>query len=403
MFSTTVLRTGAPRRSGCLPWKLSDRIGGRLCGSGLKKGLSSCLWSFRSRLSERFAAWLVPSSLCRVMRPQVQLRNCNQPQVLLAHDNRRRGDMLQAEGRRQLAGSDGFRAVKQAAPVGEQANGRFRPGARFPDGGQGDAAMALGQPLAVRSHQQRNMGEPGRGEAERFIEQQLAGSGVQQIAAAQHIRHAHQGIVHRYGQLVAEDAVRPPDDKVASCARRRMLMSGGQVVEGYDTRRIDGQPQRGLFGLAALLPLRLAKMPACSRIGGAFRREAMRGAGDGGELRAAAKARVEPSLSRQPVQSFPIERKPLALRVRAAGAADVRAFVPVDAEPAQIRERCFRVFGSGAGAVDILHPQDERSSCGSYLQPCQERGPCIAKMHESRRGRSESSDCDSHIFHFSLP
>src|SRR6185312_5338663 len=72
-----------------------------------------------------------------------------------------------------------------------------------------------------------------------------------------------------------------------------------------------------------------------------------------------AEAQVGPAPAQQLLGVLPVERRPLALPVRAAGPADVRALVPLQAQPAQGLEDHPLAGGMAALPVRVLDAEEE--------------------------------------------
>jgi hypothetical protein len=92
-------------------------------------------------------------------------------------------------------------------------------------------------------------------------------------------------------------------------------------------------------------------------------------------------SRLEHILSRTPAridqrsvpQLFPsgeIKCAPLALHIRAKAAADVRPFVPAQAEPAQVFDDGVAKFRTATHRIEILDPKNKRAAVlfGAFLR-----------------------------------
>ena len=77
-------------------------------------------------------------------------------------------------------------------------------------------AVALGQAAAVGGDGQRNVAEARERPAQGPVEQDLTGRAGDQIVAADHLVHAHQGVVHDHGKLVRRPQSVPGDEEVAA-------------------------------------------------------------------------------------------------------------------------------------------------------------------------------------------
>src|SRR6185436_4417802 len=89
-----------------------------------------------------------------------------------------------------------------------------------------------------------------------------------------------------------------------------------------------------------------------------------------------------------------VQMEPLRLTVRSASAADVRPFVPVQTEPAEIPEDGRLGFGGRPLDVGILDAEHELAARPARHQPVEERGARIADVQLPGWARSESQ---SHV------
>src|SRR6478672_9510393 len=71
--------------------------------------------------------------------------------------------------------------------------------------------------------------------------------------------------------------------------------------------------------------------------------------------------------------------------------ADVRAFVPVEAEPAQILDRLLRRPALHARRIDILHPQNDLPTARADREPGQQISSRVTDVLGSRWGWSEAA------------
>src|SRR5690349_15364115 len=89
--------------------------------------------------------------------------------------------------------------------------------------------------------------------------------------------------------------------------------------------------------------------------------------------------------------------KTLRLAVWSPRAANIRALVPVQAEPAQIAQD--RRVGVGRGALDvgILDAEDERPMMAAGEQPVEQRGARVADVQLTGGAWSEAYAHDSRV------
>ncbi len=95
---------------------------------------------------------------------------------------------------------------------------------------------------------------------------------------------------------------------------------------------------------------------------------------------------------------------PLRLEIRAAislaragGFAGERAFVPIEAEPAQAVEDDVHGFLGIARGVGVFNPQDKRAAGVAGIKPIEERGARAADV-EVAGGRGGKSNARFHVF-----
>jgi hypothetical protein len=85
----------------------------------------------------------------------------------------------------------------------------------------------------------------------------------------------------------------------------------------------------------------------------------------------------------------------LALEIRTAITADIRAFIPVETEPAHAFEDACGGFRRVAGAIGVLDAQDEGAAVLAGHQPV-EQGRAGTSDVEITGGRGSEADADGH-------
>ena len=85
----------------------------------------------------------------------------------------------------------------------------------------------------------------------------------------------------------------------------------------------------------------------------------------------------------------------LGLAIRAVGAADVGAFVPVEAEPAQGVEDHLLGGGDEAGAVGVLDAEDELAAALAGVDEVEQAdvGGANVRVAGGRRGDADADGC----------
>ena len=87
---------------------------------------------------------------------------------------------------------------------------------------------------------------------------------------------------------------------------------------------------------------------------------------------------------------LPVTREPLRLEVGAVGAADARALVPVEPQPAQPVEDAVHHLGRRALDVGVLDAQDEGAAVPAREEPVEERGAGAADVQVAGGGGREA-------------
>src|ERR1700730_2832778 len=106
--------------------------------------------------------------------------------------------------------------------------------AAFAQGAEGEGVVAFGEADSCGVGEQAGVEVRGGGEAEGALQEDLAGGGFQEVAAADDFGDAHGGVVDYAGELVAGDSVFTPDEEVAEVfAGGERLGAEGAVFGGY--------------------------------------------------------------------------------------------------------------------------------------------------------------------------
>ena len=206
------------------------------------------------------------------------------------------------------------------------------------------------------------MREGRRREPERLVQQNLPRRVRDVILAADHVRHLHQRIVDDDGEVVGGRAVGADDDGIADdvgvkadvaadgVGEHDVAVVGhaeadGRTLAGRDARRAParGDSRRHVPGVARRPPGGERLLPVGLELLARSRSSSTRAS----------------ALSSSCAYDW-YKMQPLGLPVRPARPADVRALVPVEAEPAQVaQDRRFRL-ARRALDVGVLDAQDER-------------------------------------------
>lgn len=193
--------------------------------------------------------------------------------------------------------------------------------------------------------------EPGgTREAEGALEEDLAGGGLEQVGSANNLGDAHGFVVGYAGELVAGHAVATPDDEVAEVDAGDEALRAEVEVEELDgfavghaeapvvagERGIGWRWMRGAAGAGVdgFVVLDLER-GVCVFFGGLYGAGCclrfMRRAESGGEVFARAAAGVDEAAGEELAHGSEVDGVALALRVGRVRAADVGAFLPVEA------------------------------------------------------------------------
>src|SRR5215813_12923617 len=100
---------------------------------------------------------------------------------------------------------------------------------------------------------------------------------------------------------------------------------------------------------------------------------------------------INESLVAQCLPGSQIVRAPLALDVRRKRTARVRAFIPSEAQPAQVVVHGLHEFRLGPLKIQIFVAKDELAASFARSLMCDPESACVAKVQESCRRRSETA------------
>lgn len=114
--------------------------------------------------------------------------------------------LLPSEKRDQFPGRNRFGTVEKTSGAGKDSENLLR-GEALLQHSQIKGSVALGEARPCRIQEKRNVTEVRRQITEQPVQIQLARRGIQKIAAANHLRHPHQSVIHHNGKLIGKDAV----------------------------------------------------------------------------------------------------------------------------------------------------------------------------------------------------
>ena len=249
--------------------------------------------------------------------------------------------------------------------------------------GERDGAVALGQPLAIGTDDQRDVDVPHGRQAEQALQVDLPRRRGEQVVAAHDDVDALGGVVDHDGEVVRRHAV---------VAAQHDVVGGAGDRPGTDRRRTStgsaAARRRSAGGRARRVSPRdlLGEVTARLRVGADGTVRGRRGLED---LPSRAVALVDEACRAQRGDGVLVAVEALAL-------AD-HGTVPVDADRGQVGELARLVGRRGVGPVEILHPHDEtlarRSGRGATrAAPSAGCRRGAARWATERSGRSRSTE-----------
>jgi hypothetical protein len=232
----------------------------------------------------------------------------------------------------------------------------------------------------VRPEHQREVRETRRAEAERAIDQHLPRRVGDVVLAPDHVGDLHQRVVHDDGEVVGGTAVGAHEDRIADDVGAERHLAADQILKRHVEVLRHAEADDGALarlhpapclvgGQAAAGPVILGR-PSGREVAAAIRLQLLR----------RAEAVVGMTRGEQLVGVGRIEMQALRLAVGPARAADVRPFVPVQAEPAEVFENALLGLLRRTLGVGVLDAEDERAVVPAREQPVEERGARVADV-----------------------
>ena len=245
-------------------------------------------------------------------------------------------------------------------------------------------AMPLRQRRMIGPQHQRQVCKGRRRQPERFVDQDLSRCVGNVILAANHMSHLHQRIVNDHGKVVGRPAIGSHDDRVTN---HRGVEGHGAAHEIHKRDLTIGRhdkSNRRRFACGAPRLGLVTRQPAAAP--GIFRRRA------GSERRCAflfellrgAETPVGVPRVAQSGCVGRIQRQPLGLAIRGEGTTLVGTFIPIEAEPLQIRADAIFRGACGPFGVGVFDTQDERAALSAREQPVEQGRARIAHMQHAR-------------------
>ena len=194
---------------------------------------------------------------------------------------------------------------------------------------------------------------------ERAIELHVLGERRQPLLGADHVGDAHQVVVHHVGQVVGGIAVALEQDLVVHLGTLEADVTPQRVADDHRVVARHGQAHHvGLAGRAPRAGLFGRKRSAAPVVAGGELLLPLLGAQRLQPLRRA-EAEIGAAPAQQLLRVLPVDLGALALTVGTMRSADVRTFVPRQAQPAQRLEDHPLAGGMASLPVRVLDAEDE--------------------------------------------
>lgn len=246
--------------------------------------------------------------------------------------------------------------------------------------------MPLGQALTAFIHHQMAVKKFRRAESKRAVEEELARGGNEQVGAAHHFRDPHGRIVHHHGELVGRHAVAAPHDEVAELlSRDEGLRTEVPVDEGNGFSIGDAEAPGGfrVSGFEFRAPPTGRRIwnspPARSRINELVIYGVRRG-GRALQVSARAGAGIDEAGGAKLFKGGMVEVGALALIVGGEGAAEIRAFVPLEAEPLEIFQERTDELRTRTRGVEILIAKNQHTVLRARALPGGPEGAGVTEV-----------------------
>ena len=248
-----------------------------------------------------------------------------------------------------------------------------------------DASMPLGQALTILAYHQRHVRVAQGRMTQRPRDGDLSWRREQQIIATHDMRDAHRQIIDHDGELIRKDTIRALDNEVAHA-----LPFGYGSVHAIDKTicSIESKTKRG-----SALWMRRA-MSACAGIDHAIL--TVRRTRNRCDLLARTGTRIAVSSLAQRANCLLVHGQSRTLHIGAKPSTDVRSFIPIKAQPAQIGEHLLHRTRLHARCIEVFYAQHKRSLALTRMEPSNERSPRGAEMNRAGRRRSKATACWLH-------
>ena len=277
----------------------------------------------------------------------------------------------------------------RVAHQAEEVDQRLGQVALLAEPGQpGRRVLALADLGAVVVAQQRHVRELRRLQTEPLVEQDVLRRRADPLLTAHDVGDAHLVVVDDDGQVVRREAVGLEDDLVVGV--RRVDLAADQVLEvGLDVVR-DPHPHHRIRAEPGQLLALLARLAQAEPVVAGRLLGLLLGLAHLGQPLGGAPAVVGVAVGEQALDVRPVGLEPLGLAVRRERAADVRALVPLQAEPAQGVEDLLLAVLAEARPVGVLDAQHELAALLADEGEVEERDVRRADVRVTGRRRRDA-------------
>ena len=248
-------------------------------------------------------------------------------------------------------------------------------------------AVALAHFAAIFTQNQRNVAECRQGQAQRLVDQDLAGRIRQMFFGPNDMGDFHQGIVQHYGVIVYRQTIGLDDHIIADSVGIKTDRPANGVMEGNVLILRHPEANRWFAaGSDQFLFLHRTEIPAFSHVPGrlTLRHQCL---SLGFKLLVGAIATIGFAARQQPLRILRIDGQAFGLPVGAMVAADIDSFIPFDPEPAERRLDIFLRFATRAFQIGVFDPQNQLAAVAPGQQPVEQRRTGAADVEWTGRAR----------------
>ncbi len=320
-------------------------------------------------------------------RARLDVLRVDPQELLRIEDGRRRLNVLPGKFLDQLVPRKNFLVAMRPAEPGQVIDHGLRQISHVFVRHDRRRPVALRETRFVGPEDHGEMAEARRRKPEGLEDRHLPRGVRQVVVPADHMRDAHQRVVHDDGKIIGRVAVRPENDQIIQhrvvedhraldeVVHYRLAFLRGFKSQGRLTGRFGGQAKTAA---PAVIPRRQAL--------------GLRLLPSGFKILSSAHAPVRPALLEQPKRMAGVQRHPLGLAIR--------PFVPIEAHPLQAFEDGLDGLVGRTALVGILDAEDEPSVLLPGEEPVEQRGANPSDMEIAGGTRRET---DADLIHKTLP